>query len=92
MGIGRTTSYCALPGGTALSLSEMMSYFFSREVLAGKNQYHCETCKGLRDAEKVTFRSSLCANQIWLIRPAISVVRALQLTATFDDHALPFFF
>ncbi|XP_032237838.2 ubiquitin carboxyl-terminal hydrolase 38 [Nematostella vectensis] len=36
----------------SISLEEMLGYFFEPEMLEGSNQYHCERCQGLQDAER----------------------------------------
>ena len=35
-----------------ISLTEMLKYFFEPEILEGSNQYHCEHCHSLQDAER----------------------------------------
>jgi ubiquitin carboxyl-terminal hydrolase 35/38 len=36
----------------SISLEEMLGYFFEPEILEGSNQYHCEQCQSLQDAER----------------------------------------
>ena len=36
----------------SISLEEMLGYFFEPELLEGSNQYHCEQCQSLQDAER----------------------------------------
>ena len=35
-----------------VSISELLEYFFEPEILQGSNQYHCEQCHSLQDAER----------------------------------------
>lgn len=35
-----------------ISLTELLEYFFEPEILEGSNQYHCENCHSLQDAER----------------------------------------
>lgn len=36
----------------SISLEEMLGYFFEPEILEGSNQYFCEQCQSLQDAER----------------------------------------
>lgn len=36
----------------SISLEEMLGYFFEPEILQGPNQYFCEQCQSLQDAER----------------------------------------
>lgn len=38
--------------GPDISLTELLEYFFEPEILHGSNQYHCEQCNSLQDAER----------------------------------------
>ncbi|MGH0177684.1 UNVERIFIED_CONTAM: hypothetical protein FKN15_075716 [Acipenser sinensis] len=35
------------------SITDLINYFLSPEMLTGENKYHCQKCSALRDAEKV---------------------------------------
>ena len=35
-----------------ISITELLEYFFEPEILEGSNQYHCEQCHSLQDAER----------------------------------------
>ena len=35
-----------------ISITELLEYFFEPEVLEGSNQYHCDQCNSLQDAER----------------------------------------
>ena len=35
-----------------ISITELLEYFFEPELLEGSNQYHCEHCHSLQDAER----------------------------------------
>lgn len=35
-----------------ISLTQLLEYFFEPEVLEGSNQYHCDQCNSLQDAER----------------------------------------
>lgn len=35
-----------------ISLTKLLEYFFEPEVLEGSNQYHCDQCNSLQDAER----------------------------------------
>ena len=41
-----------------ISLTELLEYFFEPEILEGSNQYHCEQCNSLQDAERSVTISS----------------------------------
>ena len=38
--------------GPDMSITELLEYFFQPEILQGSNQYHCEQCNSLQDAER----------------------------------------
>src|SRR6185437_15441226 len=40
-------------GGGVLALRDLLAHFLAPEELSGKNQYFCEHCASLQDAEKV---------------------------------------
>lgn len=49
------TKYCDIglrTDGPDISITELLDYFFQPEVLQGSNQYHCEQCNSLQDAER----------------------------------------
>lgn len=35
-----------------ISLTQLLEYFFEPEILEGSNQYHCDQCNSLQDAER----------------------------------------
>lgn len=74
-----------------ISLTELLEYFFEPETLEGSNQYHCEQCNCLQDAERSVTISKASNFLVLTLKRFAYNVRTQQRSKILQSVSYPLF-
>lgn len=75
-----------------ISITELLEYFFEPEILEGPNQYHCERCNSLQDAERTVTIAKTSAFLVLTLKRFAYNVRTQQRSKILQSVSCPLTF